>query len=598
MRLSRLYTNRPERFSPIAFARGVNVVLGEIRRPENRRKDTHNLGKTTLGRVIDFCLLAGADKKHFLLKHEEAFRGFVFFLEMELLDGSFVTIRRSVAEPTRISFRQRRSPSDDLSDPPPESWDHADVGFEKAKELLDGFLDLRDLKPWPYRKGVGYLLRSQEDYREVFHLKKFAGAQSDWKPFLARILGFDASILVDYYEREKVLDEKKLQEGVIKSELGGGVGDVSKVEGLLLLKQEEAAKRQRTLDDFDFGEVDKGKTHHVVDDLDGRIGQLNMERYTLSLNRKKVQEALKEDEILFDPRRATELFAEAGVVFAGQIKRDFEQLIAFNRAITDERRAYLKEELVEIDRELKRVNAELRTLSQQRSEELAFVSGTDVFAKYKQATDELVTLRADIASLERQRESLRRLQDLRAEIRTASEELGHLQTRIEQDVEQRNREKTSMFSKIRLYFSEIVEAVIDRKALLSVDLNQRGHLEFRAEILDESGNSTDADRGNTYRKLLCVAFDLALARAHLDGRYARFVFHDGIFEALDDRKKRNLLEVIRRYAELGVQHVVTLIDSDLPALLEGEAPIFDDAEIVLKLHDEDETGRLFRMRPW
>lgn len=598
MRLSRLYSNRSEHFVPITFVRGLNVVLAEIRRPENQSKDTHNLGKTTLGRIIDFCLLSGADKKIFLLKHEEVFRGFVFFLEIEMLDGSFVTVRRGVAEPTRISFRLHRERPDELVDLPDETWDHVAVGFDKAKELLDGFLDLRDLKPWPYRKEVGYLLRAQEDFRDVFQLKKFAGAHADWKPFLARILGFDADIIVAYYEKEKALVDKKAQEEVVRSELGGGVGDVSKVEGLLLLKQAEAEKRQHTLDAFDFGEVDESKTRLVADDLDGRIGRLNMERYTLAVNRKKVHDALKDDEILFEPKRAAELFAEAGVVFAGQIKRDFEQLIAFNRAITDERRAYLKEELAEIDSELKRVNTDLRDLGQLRRAELAFVSGTDVFTKYKQATDELVTLLADIAALERQRAFLRRLQDLRTEIRSVSEELGHLQTRIEQDVEQRNSERTSLFSKIRLYFSEIVEAVIDRKALLSVTPNQQGHLEFRAEILDESGNSTSADRGNTYRKLLCVAFDLALARAHLVGRYPRFVFHDGIFEALDDRKKRKLEEIIRRYADLGIQQVVTLIDSDLPAPEDGGAPMFDDMEIVLKLHDEDETGRLFRINAW
>lgn len=100
-----------------------------------------------------------------------------------------------------------------------------------------------------------------------------------------------------------------------------------------------------------------------------------------------------------------------------------------------------------------------------------------------------------------------------------------------------------MFSNIRLFFSEIVEEVIVRKALLSVSPNSEGHLEFKAELLDDMGNPTSADRGDTYGKLLCVALDLAVTRAHLDGRYPRFVFHDGVFESLDDRKKLNLLEV-------------------------------------------------------
>lgn len=598
MKLSRLYTNQPDKFVPIAFSNGLNVVLAEIRRPENKRKDTHNLGKTTFGRVIDFCLLARRDSRFFLFKHVEPFSTFVFFLEIELLDGSFVTVRRAVEDQSKISFKRHQEPDRDFTDLAEGSWDHVSVPIEKARELLDGILDLRDLKPWPYRKSVGYLLRSQDDFREVFQLRKFAGAHSDWKPFLAYILGFDASIIVEHYAKEEQLLKRKSEEEIVKKDIGGSVSDISKIEGLLLLKHADAEKSQRLLDAFDFRQTDNDKIKFVVDNLDGKIARLNTERYSLSMNRKKIVTSLAGDQILFDPKNAADLFAEAGVVFAGQIKRDFEQLIAFNRAITEERRGYLKEEQAEIDRELVRLNGELRELGQQRSDALSFVAGAAVFTKYKQAADELVTLKADITSLERQRAFLRRLQDLRLEIRTLGEEKGHLQTQIEKDVEHKNSEKGSTFYKIRLFFSEIVDEVIGRKALLSVAPNQQGHLEFKAEILDDSGNTTSADLGFTYRKLLCVAFDLAVARAHLDGRYPRFVFHDGVLESLDNRKKRNLVEVMRSYVALGIQHIVTLIDSDLPELAEEEVPLFDEADVVLRLHDEDETGRLFRMKAW
>lgn len=59
----------------------------------------------------------------------------------------------------------------------------------------------------------------------------------------------------------------------------------------------------------------------------------------------------------------------------------------------------------------------------------------------------MVTLRADITSLERQRGFLHRLQELRTEIRTLGEERGHLQTQIEADVEKQNsdQEKRAVF---------------------------------------------------------------------------------------------------------------------------------------------------------
>jgi uncharacterized protein YydD (DUF2326 family) len=506
-------------------------------------------------------------------------------------------VRRGVEDATKISFKKHDARSQDLSELPLTEWDHQDMPFERARELLDGLLDWRALKPWSFRKGLGYLLRSQEDFREVFQLRKFASKHADWKPFLAHMLGFNAQLIALHYEKEEELSKKQDTAQTIKSELGGSIEDISKIEGILLLKQKEAEKKQKLLDAFDFRAQDKDRTKQLVDGIDERIAALNTERYSLNQNKKKILASLEEDQILFNPDEAQRLFEEVGVLFKGQVKKDFQQLIAFNRAITDERRGYLQEERTEVEVELKRINAELSLLGKKRSDTLSFLSGTDIFGKYKQVSDEMVTLRADITSLERQRGFLHRLQELRTDIRALTEARGHLQTQIEADVEKQNSDPESLFSAIRIFFSEIVEDVIDRKALLSVSPNQAGHLEFKAEILDESGNATSADLGYTYRKLLCIGFDMAVLRAHIDDKFPRFVYHDGVLESLDDRKKENLLAVIRRYAELGLQPVITLIDSDLPARPTDE-PVFAQDEIVLTLHDEGDQGRLFKMRAW
>lgn len=597
MKLSRLYSNKPDLFDPVEFVQGLNVVMAEIRLPENRSKDTHNLGKTTLGRLLDFGFLAKRDPKFFLFKHSDLFKEFIFFLEIELEDASFVTIRRSVKEATKISFKRHQAGHQDLSGLALTEWDHVNMPFERARELLDGVLDWRAIKPWAYRKGLGYLLRSQDDFRDVFHLRKFVAAHSDWKPFLAHVLGFDAQLIVEHYEKEEQLSKKQAIAQTIKNELGGSIEDISKIEGILLLKQKEAEKKQTLLDAFDFRTQDKDSTKQLVDDIDVKIASLNAERYSYNQTKKKIISSLEEDQILFNPDEAQRLFEEAGVLFKGQIKKDFQQLIDFNRAITDERRGYLQEEREEVEAELKRINAELNFLGKKRSEMLSFLSETDIFGKYKQVSDEMVILRADITSLERQRGFLHRLQELRKEIRALTEERGNLQAQIEANVEKQNSDQDSLFSAIRVFFNEIVEEVIDRKALLSVSPNQLGHLEFKAEILDESGNATSADLGHTYRKLLCIAFDLAVLRAHLDEKYPHFVYHDGVFESLDDRKKENLLAIIRRYAELGLQPIITLIDSDLPVRA-ADQPVFSSDEIVITLHDEGEKGRIFKMRAW
>lgn len=598
MKLSSLYSNQARLFEPIDFVSALNVVMAEIRLPENKDKDTHNLGKSSLGRLLDFAFLAKRHPKFFLFKHEERFQDFVFFLEIALGDGSFITVRRSVAEASKISFKKHEAEKQDFSTLASDHWDHWEVPFDRARELLDGLLDWRATAPWQYRSILGYLLRSQDDYRDVFQLGAAIGRHVYWKPFLAHVLGFDAQVVKRHYEKEDELARAKDTAKVITNELGGAtVEDISKIDGLLLLKINDSQKKQQLLDAFDFRTQDKDTTKEVVDNVDRRIGSLNNRRYSLNQSKKKILASLGDDQILFSPDEAQLLFHEVGVLFEGQIKKDFEQLIQFNRALTDERRKYLLEEREEIDAELKDINSELNSLGRKRSEMLSFLSSTDVFTKYKKVSDELIVLRADITSLERQRESLHRLQDLRTLIRTLSEECAHLQSEIEADVEKQNSDKDSKFSSIRVYFSEIVEAVIDRKALLSVSPNSEGHLEFRVEILDGAGNSTSADKGYSYRKLLCIAFDLAILRAHLNDQFPRFVYHDGIFESLDDRKKENLLTVIRQYADIGLQPIITLIDSDLPPQT-GQSTAFLRDEVVVTLHDEGDSGRLFKMPSW
>ena len=598
MKLSKLYCNKPDLFGPVDFRSGLNVVLAEIRLPESHDKDTHNLGKTTLGRMIDFCFLASRDPKFFLFKYEDLFKHFVFFLEIELADASYITVRRGVEESTKISFKKHEASHQDFTELNEEDWDHVNLPFDRAREMLDALLDWRTVSPWDFRKGLGYQLRSQDDFQEVFQLRRFSGAHADWKPYIAHILGFNHKLISQHYEKEEQLEASKSKAEIVKAELGGSIDDIENIEGILLLKQKDAEKKQKLLDAFDFRQHDKERTKHLVDDIDTRIAALNAQRYSLNQSRKKILSSLEDDQIIFNPEEAQRIFKEAGVLFTGQIKRDFDQLIAFNRAITEERRVYLQEDRVEIEADLKSIGAELNTLGKRRSDMLGFLSGTDVFAKYRQVTDELVTLRADIATLGRQRGFLHRLQELRGEIRSFSEESMHLQSQIEANVQAQSADNDSLFSSIRLYFSEIVEDVTSHKALLNVRVNVKGHLDFRADILDEAGKATSAGLGHTYRKLLCIAFDLAVLRAHLDDKFPRFVYHDGVFESLDDRKKVNLLTVIREYADLGVQPVITLITSDMPPAPDANEPVFAPEEIVLTLNDEGKEGLLFRMKPW
>lgn len=598
MRLSQIYCNRPDLFGPVRFNPGFNVILGEIRLPEDRDEDTHCLGKTTLAHLIDFCLLRKRKPEFFLFKHEALFAGFVFFLEIETLGGGYLTIRRSVAEHTRIAFTFHTEPLRNFVQLPGADWQHADVPWDRARQLLDGALDLRAVKPWLYRMPVSYALRTQRDFNDVFQLDKFRSRHAYWKPYVAHILGFDAALVDESFTLAKQIDDLKQLTQSLRAELLGTDTTLDAIEGLLALRTEEAGDLGDRVEAFDFQLADSGVNKELVDDLDHQIAAANQERYYLAANRDKIARSLEDHAVLFDPNSAGKLFEEAGQVFPGQLRKSFDDLIGFNRAITDERRGYLLAELKEVDAKLAVLEERLQASNRRRVEALAFLRDADSIRKYRDLNKRLVTLRAEIERLTGQREAFLRLREKDRERVQLEERRVQVQQQLEDNIEAAGTASQSRYQTIRRYLNEFTRAVLDRPALISTRLNKDGNIEFAAEYLDADGKPNSEDQGKSYRQLLCAALDLAVARAMLEEPYIRFLYHDGLLEGLDNRKKINLIEAIRRFASLGIQQIVTVIDSDLPTDETGQRFAFRKDEVVLVLHDEGDHGRLFRMPRW
>jgi uncharacterized protein YydD (DUF2326 family) len=209
VKLSRLYCNKPRVFGPIDLNGGLNVVYAKVERPQESDKDSHNLGKTLLIHLIDFLLLKGFDRGHFLYDHKDLFSDFTFFLELETNAGQYVTIRRAVATHTKIRFQEHDEPGQDFTSLGGDAWDQSPKSFTKARAKLNEYLDISAIAPWPYRKGVGYFLRTQNDYRDVFQLARFSkGKDRDWKPFMAKMLGFDHAVIEAKYKLDQEIEQK------------------------------------------------------------------------------------------------------------------------------------------------------------------------------------------------------------------------------------------------------------------------------------------------------------------------------------------------------------------------------------------------------
>lgn len=138
---------------------------------------------------------------------------------------------------------------------------------------------------------------------------------------------------------------------------------------------------------------------------------------------------------------------------------------------------------------------------------------------------------------------------------------------------------------------------MDENAVLSWKINTNDNVEFLSPKVKSKINDkldTAKDEGNTYMKLLCVAFDLSILSTYNPESYYRFVYHDDVLSQQDNGIKTRLLLLVDELTkQLNLQYILSAIKSDLP-VGNNDMPIkFAEEDIVLKLHDKDSTGTLF-----
>lgn len=594
MIFSKIYSNKPDIFPPILFRCGLNVILARVRDRKDKNKDSHNLGKTLLIDLLDFCLLSDPDKEFFLKKHKDRFVGFVFFLELGLHDGGFITIRRGVGEPSKISFKRHDHPNANFTDISEKEWDHTKLAFDRSVTLLDGALNLAMNKPWSYRKGCGYFMRKQEDFRDVYQLSRFSkGKDRDWKPYVAHFLGFNSELVAHKYDLDEQVEKLRARYEEIRGSANLNEGDYDRLKGQIEIKEDEVGTKQARLDEFDFKEKEVGMASELAEQVEERIGELNTEIYNLRFDLDQAETGAQAD-LHFNVSEVDAIFREAGLYFPDQLKHSYEDLVAFNRRIIEERQQHLKARMAELRERLSNAETEHSELSARRQQYLAVLNQRDSLKKFKLLQSSLDQERALLALM---KEKFKRLDDmlkLSAEIKKAITERDESADKIGEMV----RKGSDRFSDIRKRFAKIIRDVLNRNAELYVKPNENGNLEFRAEFQEggQDDTFTSESKGTTYKKFLCMAFDMAVATACSKERFFHFIYHDGALETQDNRRKVRWLEIVRKAcSEHGIQYVMTVIDDDIPRDDHDKKMEFDPTEIVRELHDQGDDGRLFRM---
>ncbi|MFH0733364.1 MAG: DUF2326 domain-containing protein [bacterium] len=580
MKLVKIYSNK--NFKNIEFNEHFNAVIAFIQ--SDKKDDTHNLGKTSLIRIIDFLLLGRVDKNKDELFSNDLFIGQVFYGEFRLNNGNFLIIKRSVDLLTKISFK--------LSDKKSTGfitnleWDNEDIPFDRARILLNNYLSFNVLSRWPYRKSITYFLRSQQDFLDVFKLNKFMGKNKDWKPFVFDLLGFDGDIVSEKLDMEESIVELKRRLSTLKTEAQIDTNEKDRLEGLLEIKISELNETSGYIDKFNFYKEDLKTNKDIVENIDNTLQALNTERYRISFEISRVEQSLSDILDDIEIEKIEILFKEVNLYFPEQLKKDYNDLIEFQKSLTTERKGFLKENLAELKNDFNTINIEIEELESKKSYSLSILTKKDSYDKFKEYQKLLIKTEVEIERIKDKLTAIDNSILLENEIDEKKELIAHQVEKLKTALTER---KHSSINKI---FNNIIKEILNTNALISLKINTQGNIEYYAEYQNAAAllNTSEA-QGTTYKKLLCVAFDLSLLINYSDNSFYNFVYHDGVLEGLDNRIKIRYIHMVKELCiKYDLQYIITLIDSDLP---NEELDIFSKNEVCLALNDKDDSGKLF-----
>lgn len=598
MRLLAIYSNDDEKFPPIKFHEGLNVIFAKVKDPGKKGKDSHNLGKTFLIQVIDFVLLTTVKASHPFKTSAAAFDPFVFFLDVETNQSKRITIRRPVEVVDRkaVSIHIHDSYESNfklVTDQVIKQWTYKDLPLQTAKRKLDEILDLSVLNnAYDYRKGLGYVLRRQSDYNEEFRLERFkVGKDKNWKPFTASLLGFTHDILREKYDLDAEITMQLKSAKEAKKEAKSE--EYNELKGKILLEEDSINKLTKQIDEFSFKDIEERLSETTVKDIEQQTAKYNIERYKINRELVTIDKSL-EAKLTFDIQKIKKVLAETRVALSNELVKGYEELLEFNRKLSQGRLERLKERKSNLLEERGFIEKELSKLDIERRKAMSLLQDEETLNKFRSLQNIVREHQQRLHSLKERLWHLDRAAQFQVKAEAAKEKQVKLIAKIKEEV----HNDSDIFSAIRQQFSDFVEAILNVKALLSVNYNDHGNLDFKIKTLDKEDldKETSEAKGTSYKKLLCAAFDLTILSVYSERSYYRFVYHDGIFEGLDNRKKVNLLELIRSVCSRdGLQYILTVIDADLPRDEKDQKLLFSQVEIVRELHDQGEEGRLFRM---
>lgn len=552
----------------LIFHKGLNLIVDKTVTSDAASRTGNNVGKTTVLRLIDFCLGNSADTlykdpenksevnhevKDFLINQR-------VLITLELVDNLDAPGKRVVIERNFLQRKERVFTINGES-----------VGSKKeeiAEALLKHiFPDVKVTKP-TFRQLVSHNIR-YEEYRLNSTLKTLMyGSDEDYETLYLFMFGCDydqgeaRTRILAKREREETFKrrlEKVQTKGAYKVALDVIEGDIEKLE-----------KRKRELNINPNLEQQVERLNRVKQELNSVLGTLS----ALTIRKSVIDEALSDIQgRKFDDNLdvIAAIYKQASA-FIPNLQKSFEDLVSYHNQMLENKKEFLSSELPNIEGAISRSQKQVDELRREELKLSAEITSSDTFADLEDVIGLLNALFQKKGSYEAAISSITEVENNIAEL---NRELESIDTNLFSEGFQQQID--SQLAKFNGIFSSFSNRLYGEQYAIKCDPDtKRGKRVYKFATIDVNFSS-----GKKHGEISC--FDLA---------YTKFADIEGIaclHFLLNDKKElmhgNQLNEIAKIANEENIQFVASILEDKLTDELR------DQKYYVVEL---EEGNKLFR----
>lgn len=547
----------------IAFIKGVNLIIDETK-SDNKIKSGNNVGKTTVHRLIDFCLGGDGDN---IYKDPEFKKDYNSQIEKFLTNDNIIitlilkedlSINDSLEIVIRKNFLKNKKKIQEING---EKFSDSDFP-KKLKELI--FKSNIDKPSFRYiiSKNIRYEKSKLINTVKVLHPH---ATNSDYESLYLFWLGIEADNDKSFLIKNKK-NEEDFQKRLRKD------SDKNHIEQALPIVKRQIEELSKIKEGFDLNQSYSSDISNL-NNLKLNINKLSTEVSVLELRKNLILESKSDLESEFskiDSQIVKNLYEEAKVLLP-QIQKTFEETIEFHNQMTAQKIKYITHELPNLEKDLLDKKNKISKLLDDEDFLTNKLKKSSIIENIEILIKDLNKAYENKGKLEEQErlwiESEKRLEEINYKLNNINNFINSKENLI--------KERITLFNN---FFPDISEKLDGEKFLLSSAKNNDG---FELVIRDINGNL-----GTGKKKVQIASFDIAYIKFadSLNIKCLHFILHDQI-ENIHGNQIFNLLtEIVNKS---NCQYILPVLKDKLPDDL-----LINDNQFILKLSQDEKLFKI------